>query len=335
MPVIRQPDRTPMVRRRLLAPVFALLSLLLFAALIVLVSSQHRLRLIIGSYKIVDSSADIAASDSFRYMADPQNKSASQFSVAVAILQHFDSTHPMLPGDALPAIDQPDTCQRLLEEGKRVHCYNADIGVCALFAKNNILARLWDINGAFELGGIGHNLLEIFDAPTGKWIALDPYYHCYFTLGSDSIAIGVPVLRNALLNQPMMVHLVRYSTNAEQRPDADIRSELILLVPGAMLHANNDFRWRYAHRYGWLMPIASIFDGLPLRMSRGIRMLMLGSNDTHYIIEDSRSPHYPFTAMKWLFWGLFFLFVLFCMLTIIELRSKRQRGMNSSPTQSN
>jgi hypothetical protein len=326
MPVIRQPDRSPTVRRRSLAPVFALLSLLLFAALMVLVSSQHRLRLIIGSYEIVDSSADIAPSDSFRYMADPQNNSASQFSIAITILQQFDSTHPMLPGDALPAIDQPDTCQRLLEEGRRVHCYNADIGVCALLAKKNILARLWDINGAFELGGIGHNLLEVFDAPTGKWIALDPYYHCYFTLGSDSIAIGVPALRTALMNDPMSVHLVRYSTNAEQRPDADIRSELILLVPGAMLHSNNDFRWRYAHRYGWLMPIASIFDRFPLRASRGIRMLMLGSDDTHYIVEDTHSPHYPFTAMKWVFWSLFVLFVLFLVLTIIEFRSKRRTG---------
>ncbi len=306
--------------------VCAIITLVLFTALVVLVSSQHRLRLIIGSYKIADSTASLDANDVFRYMANSPNDGKSQFGIALSTLQRFDAAHPLLPGDALPTIDQPDTCKRLLEEGKRIHCYNADIGACAILAKEDILTRLWDINGSTQLGGNGHNLLEVYNAPTRQWMVIDPYYHCYFTIGNDTTAIGFPLRRQALLHTPADVRMVRYSLDGDERPVANIESELIMLVPGAMLHVNNDFYTRYAHRYGSLMPLAPILDKLPLRASRGVRMLMLGSDDSRYIIEDAYSPHYPFTQMKWLFWSLFSLFVIFSSLTIIMAISRRRES---------
>ncbi len=313
-----------------LARSFALASLALLAALLVLVSSQHRARLIAGAFQPVDSLARLGPDDTMRFMFARRDAVGPEFQYVIAEVASFEKSHPIVAGDALPALDQPDTCLLLLEEGKKIHCYNADIGVCSMLAKQHVLARLWDITGPSKLGGDGHNLIEVFDAPSNAWKALDPYYHCYFTLASmDSVPIGVPALRLALLETPSEVRLMRYVRVADDRADSDILAELRFLVPGAMLHANNDFRWRYANRYGWLMPIAPLIDKLPLRATRGVRTLMLGSRDLRYIIEDSHSPHYSFVRMKWFFWSLVCLFGMFCSLAIITAlfaRKKTNRG---------
>lgn len=311
-----------------LARYFALAALVVFAALMALVSSQHRVRLIVGAFQPIDSLARLGPDEPLRFMIPREGSNALNFKGVVAELASYETAHPLHPGDALPALDQPDTCERLLAEGKPVHCYNADIGVCSMLAKQHIIARLWDITGSQELGGDGHNLIEVFDAPTNSWLALDPYYHCYFTLAShDIVPIGLPALRLALLETPSEVHIIHYAHFPEDRPDSMIISELRMLVPCAMLHANNDFRARYDMRYGLLMPLAPIIDKLSLRATRGVRMAILGSGDVHYIIEDSHSPHYPFSTMKWLFWSLMSLLGIFCALTVITgVRSRRNHA---------
>jgi hypothetical protein len=288
---------------------YAMTALTALVALVVLLSSQHRLRLIVGSFKAVDSMAHIGPNDAMTFMAGPSFASRPGFSKAVSTLAAFDAAHLPFPGDALPTLDDPDTCERWLEDGRRLHCYNADIGACAILAKQNIPARLWDMSGPYELGGDGHNMLEVFDGPANSWKAIDPYYHCYFTNVNDSLALDFPSLRIALLTLPSSIRIVRYSDTAGARPDANIFSELRFLVPVAMLHANNDFRERYTHRYAWLTPVAGKYiDALPLRAARGVRMLMLGSDDRRYIIEDRFSQHYPVTELKWLFWILISIF---------------------------
>jgi hypothetical protein len=266
---------------------FSALTLVFFAGLLVLVSSQHRVRLIAGSYQAVDSLAQLGPDEHISFMAHNSDSSVMGFYDIVSELATFEQRHPLVAGDALPALDQPDTCLQLLKNGKRIHCYNADIGVCAMLANQHVLARLWDFTGPTQLGGDGHNLLGVFDHSTHTWKALDPYYHCYFVFsapGHDTTPIDVPTLRSALLETPSAIHIVKYVHLPDDRPDANILSELRFLAPCAMLHANNDFRTRYAHRYGWLMPLAPVIDKLPLRATRGVRMLMLGSDDLHYII---------------------------------------------------
>ncbi len=260
-------------------------------------------------------------------MAHHNSPNVIGFQDVVTELTAFEQAHPLVAGDALPALDEPDTCLHSLEEGKRIHCYNADIGVCAMLAKQNVPARMWDITGPSELGGYGHNLLEIYDRSLNEWKALDPYYHCYFVLtthGQDSVPIDVPTLRLAILEHPAEVNIVRYVHLPDDRSEASILSELRFLAPCATLHANNDFRKRYAERYGMLMPLATLIDRLPLRASRGVRMFMLGSEDRHYIIEDRHSPRYPFMLMKWLFWSLFSAFVVSCILTVVSILQDRK-----------
>ncbi len=301
---------------------FAVTALLLFAAMIVILSSQHRMRLIVGSYRAVDSLATLAPEQKMSYMVPQSQASTPEFNSVIDELAAFDASHPHVIGDALPVLDQPDTCLRLLEEGRRIHCYNADIGVCSMLAKQKVLARLWDITGPTELGGDGHNLIEVFTGNTPTWKALDPYYHCYFTLRSNAdtnAPIGVPALRLALLETPSAVRIVRYVRLPDDRPDSLILLELRFLAPCAMLHANNDFRARFDDRYGLLMPFSQFIDGFSLRASRGVRMFMLGSADRHFIIEDAHSPQYHFLLMKWLFWSMFILFVLFVLLTVFRL----------------
>jgi len=313
---------------------FAAVLLTVTILLVALCASQHRLRLIAGSYKKIDSSAQLIAGDSLRFLTHAPLSQARSFSEAISTLRAFDSTHPLLPEDALPTLDQPDTSLRLLEAGHRIHCYNVDIAVAAILAKENIPARLWDLNGSSQLGGDGHNLLGIYDGVSHSWKAVDPYYHCYFILGSDSTPVDIPRLRLALLTQPSAVHLVTYSI--QERPDSDIIAELKFLAPGAMLHANNDFAWRYDHRYGWLTPIAaSLFDGLPLRYARGIRTIMLGAKDPLLVIEDRFSPHFPFALMKLVFWTLVFLFVFSLVGLVIASREDRNLARKSGNFPSN
>ena len=317
---------------------FALAASIALVALIFLISSQHRIRLVAGSYRSVDSMADLSPQDAMAFIVKPHAANCPGFSEAVSTLAAFDEAHPLHAGDALPTLDDPDTCEQALEEGRRLHCYNADIGSCAILAKQNIPARLWDMNGPSELGGYGHNLLEVFDGPAKSWKAIDPYYHCYFTKVNDSVALDFPSLRIALLTLPSSIRIVRYSDTAGARPDINIFSEFRFLAPLSMLHANNDFHERYNNRYAWLTSIAGkLIDALPLRATRGVRMVMLGSDDKRYVIEDMFSPHYPFAEFKWLFWILFSIFgILFAgaiILSASAMRFKKRREMKQTASQ--
>ncbi|HET6401636.1 MAG TPA: hypothetical protein VFH95_09580 [Candidatus Kapabacteria bacterium] len=302
---------------------FAGATVVLAVLLVALLCSQHRDRLIAGSYRAVDSSARLVPGDSLRFLAPASLSDGPGFFDAVSALRTFDKTYPLRAGDALPTLDDPDTCLRLLEEGHPVHCYNVDIAAAVILANEKIPSRLWDLNGPIELGGDGHNLLEIFDGGSRHWKAIDPYYHCYFILGQDSTPISVTKLRRVLLTSPESVHLVRYSDTSGERPEKNIISELKFLAPGAMLHANNDFSWRYDHRYGWLTGVAApLFDKLPLRTARGVRTIMLGGQDRLYVIEDRFSPHFPFTLMKGIFWMLATLFGISFIGMILTMRSR-------------
>ncbi len=250
-------------------------------------------------------------------------KLGGDFASAISVLQDFDHSHPLESQDALPAVDQPDSCLRLLESGKMLHCYNVDIATATILSQRNIAARLWDMSGPKVLGGYGHNMLEIYDQPSRTWRALDPYYHCYYTIGNDPTPIDFLRLRRALLTAPKSLHIIHYSNIERSRPDVYMFAELCYLAPEVMLHANNDFRWRYEHRYTWLSMLAPVFDALPLRMARGVRMAMLGKNDLRYVIEDVYSPHYPFHLMKWSFGILIsiFFFSLVGYIVIANIRS--------------
>ncbi len=283
----------------------AIIATICVVGLGVLLSSQHRVRLIFGSYKEIDSVAQFDARLSepgeMRFMPGVSIDSSVQqlgFTAAVSILSDFVRQHPPADGDDLPAIDDPDSCTAYLAQGRKLHCYNVDICACQLLARQGIPARMWDMNGPTELGGFGHNLLEVRDGERGTWRVLDPYYRCFFTLGSDSIPIGFSLLRRSLLASDTSLHIVRYVSSDKDRPTANILAELRYLAPCAMVHANNDFRSRFDHRYGIFMPLSSLLDHLPLRATRGVRMIMLGSSDRRFIIHDKESPNFPITTLK-------------------------------------
>lgn len=307
--------------------IFAFATLACGVMLAVLVSSQHRLRLIIGSFQAIDSNADLTSSEPLQFMTVVGSDDPPSFDSVIRELTVFERTHPLHDGDALPALDDPDTCERLLREGKAIHCYNADIAVCSMLAREHVASRLWDVTGPKRLGGNGHNILEIFDSRSRSWKALDPYYHCYFTLRTDTVhPIDVPKFRLAVLHDPSMIRLVKYAPVPGNRPDSIVVEEFRELAPCAMLHSNNDFRTRYAGRYGLLMPFASAIDKFPLRISRGVRTAMLGSEDRRYVIEDSHSPHYHFAMMWWSFRIFALLFGTFFILTIIMWINGRKKS---------
>ena len=292
---------------------FTITAIMLAVLLAMLLASQHRLRLIIEPFAKLDSTQQTywSPGKAGRYMpVNSGSTSENETARAIAILTDFHNTYPTQPDDPLPTIDNPDSCERYLEQGRPLHCYNVDIGMAEVLAAHGLYTRLWDLSGPDELGGYGHNLLEVWDNSARSWKAVDPYYHCYFTLGEDSTPISFADLRTSLLTSQAVLKMRRYYHTAFERDSTAILSEFHFLIPSALLHANNDFRWRYDHRYGFLMPFASIFDKLPLRMSRALRTLMLGNDDLRYIIEDSYSPHYPIGLIKWLFYTLLILFLV-------------------------
>lgn len=278
--------------------------------LAVLLCSQHRLRLIAGSFVRVDSveamQAAPLASSAIRFPAVTPSVLYPRPTAndAVGILRAFDNSHAAPVGDALPIVDDPDTCLRALRESRPIHCYNVDIGAAHMLARFGFYVRLWDLSGKEELGGFGHNLIEIWDVPASAWRAIDPYYHCYFTRGASDSLIGFATLRHALLAGDTSLRAVRYFEYPNERTLLRVIEELRFLAPGAMLHANNDFTWRYRHRYDGLMPLAPLLDRLPLRVSRGARTLLMGSNDTRYVVQDAASPHYPFGLLRSAAWLL-------------------------------
>jgi hypothetical protein len=296
--------------------------LLAIAALAVVLSSQHRIRLIVGSFSILDSTGEASWSPiiknnrnvSQQYMP-VKSSSLHGFAQVIQVVTDFHDAYLTQRGDPLPTVDDPDSCERFLEQGRPLHCYNIDIGISKVLAANGIYSRMWDLCGPYKLGGFGHNLLEVWDDSARAWKAIDPYYHCYFTLGADSASptlqpAGLSLLRTALLRSRQSVTVHYYYHTGSERPSSEIISEYRFLAPCAFLHANNDFHTRYNTRYGFLMPLAPFFDQLPLRMSRAIRTIMLGNSDTRYIVEDADGPHYPIVSMKVLFYALLLLIVI-------------------------
>ena len=312
---------------------FGLLTVISIASLVWLMSSPHRVRLIAGSYEYTDSALDLPTAATFRYM-NHISEPANGFEEAIRALRSFDSMVKPRHEDPMPAIDDPDTSLALLAEGKRLHCYNADIGAVALLAKYGIKARLWDLKGPDELGGLGHNMLEVHTASNDAWYVVDPYYFCYFTIGQDSTPANFPALRLALLRDTGLVHIHHYYHVVDERPDPYVLPELQYLVPASLLHANNDFRWRYDHRYAWLMPFAPLFDKLSLRVSRGVRMILLGSQDRRYFIQDSHSPHFPIATLKFVHWALLIVVIVSFALFCWSLVPRRKTIVVAAPTQS-
>jgi len=324
------PLRSLIVRRS-----FWFLAFVFLAIAGTLISSQHRVRLIIGSYGHFEDREQKTLED-MRFMVPRGNLLNGDFSKAVALLASI--RQPTVYRDPMPAIDNPDTCLALLENAKMLHCYNVDIGAAAFLAHANIFARMWDLCGPNKLGGDGHNVLEVYDGAAHSWKVLDPFYHCYF-IRPDSVPMSLPELRRALLTGTP-VAVVHYAHSAYDRPDPYILSEYRYLVPFAMVHENNDFGWRYAHRYAWLTPaIAPMIDGLPLRVSRGARMFLLGSDDRRDFIHDALAPHYHIHRIKWMFWTLLAMAgisgVLACTLTPRKPRPKREPVPNKDAVSAN
>ncbi|HWF45051.1 MAG TPA: hypothetical protein VG537_10450 [Candidatus Kapabacteria bacterium] len=310
--------------------------LLAIAALVVVISSQHRIRLIVGSFSILDSAGEASWPPSMpgdgysnfsRQYMPVKTSSLHGFAQAVQVMTDFHEAYLTQRGDPLPIIDDPDSCEQFIEQGRPLHCYNIDIGISKVLAAQGIYSRMWDLCGPYKLGGFGHNLLEVWDDFARAWKVIDPYYHCFFTLGADSASpatltpVGLGPLRTALLHSHQSITVHYYYHTASDRPASEIISEYRFLAPCTLLHANNDFHTRYNTRYGFLMPLASLFDKLPLRISRAIRTIMLGSNDTRYILEDADGPHYPIVRMKIFFYALLVLIVI----SIVLIIKKSQR----------
>src|SRR5665213_484062 len=102
--------------------------------LVALLASQQRIRLIAGSYRALDSLGRLDSGDSLRFLTRTPLSQSPAFSKAVSTLHAFDARYPLLPGDALPTLDDPDTCVRRLEEGHPLHCYNVDIAAAVMLA---------------------------------------------------------------------------------------------------------------------------------------------------------------------------------------------------------
>ncbi len=302
---------------------FAITFVVTLALLVIQLSSQHRIRLIVESFRTVHAGERWEPHDSTLFLPHSSFSDAPSFSNDMAVLSAFDRSYPLTTMNAVPVVDQPDTCLNDLREGMRLHCYNVDIAMSLLLAHTGAPSRMWDFNGASELGGNGHNLLEVFDGGSRHWKVIDPYYHCYFIQAGDSEPLNVLKLRELLLTNTGEVHLVRYSDTLGERPDSEIIAELKYLTPSAMLHENNNYTWRYDHRYAWLTGIASpLFDALPIRFARGIRTIMLGSRDRLIVLDDAFSPHFPYTEMQIIYWVLLVGLVISAAGYVVAVRQK-------------
>ena len=65
---------------------YAIAASMALVALVLLLSSQHRIRLIVGSFKAVDSMAHLGRNDEMTFMADPSIANDPGFSKAVYTL---------------------------------------------------------------------------------------------------------------------------------------------------------------------------------------------------------------------------------------------------------
>jgi hypothetical protein len=265
------------------------------------VASPHRLRLAIGAWELVDSThtlggAPSALGPNWRFSAS-RTSLTSSFAQALATVTALDARPDQVPEAAHAMLDDPDSSLAAILAGRQLHCYNVDIAVTRLLSRQGIVARMWDMDGLDGLGGNGHNLLEIWDAQAGSWFAFDPYYRCYFAADSAGAPLSFIEVRQRALAHSSALTVVHFLREAPTRPGADLIEEYRQLSPMSSVHSNNDFRWRYDHRYGVLQPFASVIDKLPLRYARGLRTLMIGGEDVRYVIHDRYTPDYAFRSV--------------------------------------
>jgi hypothetical protein len=320
-------------RKRLLA-----CALLCLMALVLLVSTQHRLRLAVIKIIPPSPSALNAAPSQlqhFRFYPVGAHAAAASFSDAMQLFEKYTLAYAPVEAYALAMNENPDSCVIAVREHRPVHCYNVDIAYTQFFGASGFYARMWDLNGTGGLGGFGHNMLELWDEASHKWKAVDPYYHCYYTR-HDS-AISVSELRQALLTNDTSLHVFSYferdsiydsSKRAFVHPiyraPNELLGELRMLAPSAMVHVNNDFATRFAHRYGAFQFLASFFDKLPMRYRRGLRSAMMGRADARYMIQDKYTPTYGAAAVYSSARALLALAACFAILSLVGfVRSRR------------
>jgi hypothetical protein len=223
-----------------------------------------------------------------------------------------------------PAIaDSPDSSISALTKGYVLHCYNTDIAAVEVLKRNGFNARLWDLNGSDGLGNNGHNIIEVFDSAARRWWAIDPFYVSYYIAEGFEYPLSVAEARRRMIADHQPVHLRYYS---DRKLDADslyIITEFKTLANSVALHANNDFKWRYDHRYGVLEFASALFDKLPLQVSRGLRSLLMGAGDKRWLVQDRLSPKYSVTLTRLIFFALLLLLPLGLILTFVSLIRRR------------
>src|SRR5438045_2867770 len=88
-------------------------SALSLAGLVVLLSSQHRLRLTAGSFQTAAApklEQAPANNPDFRFLqVSPDSIHSVQD--AIVLLARFEAEHPLAAGDAIAVSDDPDTCR--------------------------------------------------------------------------------------------------------------------------------------------------------------------------------------------------------------------------------
>lgn len=316
-------------RKRLLA-----CSALCIAALALFVGTPHRLRLAVmkliplDSTRVLNNAPEQSRMFQFYPVQRPEATRRGSFAAAMRLFEEYTLAYPPKDGWPLAMSESPDSCLEALHDRRPVHCYNVDIAYAQIFGANGYYTRMWDLAGSQGLGGYGHNILELWDEASGKWKAVDPFYHCYFTRGDS--AIGIIELRERLLANDTSVHVMSYyerdsiydsATRSFVHPiyraPKELLGELRFLAPAAMVHANNAFLARYAHRYGVLQFLAPLFDRLPMQCRRGVRATMMGSSDARYIIEDRYTPTFRAATVHFSARALGVLSMLFALLSAI------------------
>src|SRR5438309_209739 len=97
--------------------IFSLVTVACAALLVWLVSSPHRVRLIAGSYVLIDSAANVPAIAPFQFLP-VDREILNGFRESISNLHQFDSMAQPRREDPMPAIDDPDTSLALLQRGK-------------------------------------------------------------------------------------------------------------------------------------------------------------------------------------------------------------------------
>ena len=317
----------PKPRRSLLLIAIAL-SIVALAAMI---STQHRMRMAIGVWKLVPSANDLnldpeRASGTWRFSVIRPALFTHTFDSARAIVTAFDRLPTAAPEAPHAMLDDPDSSLSALEHGRQLHCYNIDIAMTDLLGRHGIYARMWDIDGHDGLGGNGHNLLEVWDKASSAWRAFDPYYRCYFTADSSEEALSFGELRLIAMHSPGRLVVHHFIPENPSRPSQDIIAEYAELTPLASVHENNDFRARYDHRYGILTPLSFLLDKLPLQPARAFRTLMIGGRDPRDVVMDAATPKHSFRLVSYGFrLALLVAIVLLALDVFLAVRERRAR----------